>query len=77
MTFYLLWLLWYIAYNPIRIKKIPPAWISSQYGSIDYYFKNTFHSMVKLKHPPDYLGLGTTFSERAEAFLLLGYIYKN
>lgn len=67
-TKYLLYLLWYLAYNPIR-KNIVNDPREYRYGSINCYLDKRYSSKLKITLHDAFMNLGKTFSERVKAFL--------
>jgi len=65
---YLLWLLWYLAFNPVRAKKISNP-RDYRYGCIRYYLDDNFIPPVTISYHEYFLALGSTFKEQVCAFL--------
>jgi putative transposase len=73
---YFLWLLWYLAFNPVRkgIKKDPRTF---KYGSINCYLDENYKSLVRVTLHSYFMELGRNFRERAESFLWYEKAYLN
>lgn len=65
---YLLWLLWYIGYNPVR-KGLSRDPRHNDIGFINCYLKKDYEAPVKIKLHPFFYKLGSCFSECVEKFL--------
>ncbi len=65
---YLLWLLWYLGFNPVR-KKIVSDPRKSKYGSINVYLDENYKSPVKITIHKYFIQLGNSFKERVRMFL--------
>ncbi len=65
---YIIYLLWYIAYNPYR-KYLVSNPREYQYSSINYYLDENFLPKANITRHNAFMNLGKTFSERVNAFL--------
>ncbi len=65
---YLLWLLWYIGYNPVR-KGLSPDPRKNDIGFINCYLDKGYHAPVKITPHTFFLKLGETFEECVKKFL--------
>ncbi len=65
---YLLWLLWYIGYNPVR-KGLSRDPRNNDIGFINCYLIKNHQAPVKIKLHPFFFKLGGNFSECADKFL--------
>ena len=65
---YFYWLLWYIAYNPVR-KRVFRDPRESEYGTIRVYLEENYSPRVKITIHEYFIKLGRTFEERAEKIL--------
>lgn len=74
-THHLLWLLWYLAFNPVRAKKTDNP-RNYRYGSIGFYLDKKYKPRLRLTHHEYFQLLGKNFNERVRAFLQLEEIYK-
>jgi len=74
-TLYLLWLLWYLAFNPVR-KQFVRDPREYDYGCIKAYLDESYTPKVKITHHPCFLSLGSTFSERVKKFLYFEDAYR-
>lgn len=72
---YLLWLLWYLAFNPVR-KKLCTNPLKYQYSSIRAYVKENAEVGVPIDHHEFFLNLGNNFIERVKRFLQYEEIYR-
>jgi putative transposase len=72
---YLLWLLWYLAFNPVRKKMVKDP-RKSRYGSINSYLDEKYKSPVKIKLHRYFIDLGNTFHDRVEKFLYYEEAYR-
>jgi hypothetical protein len=72
---YLLWLLWYLAFNPIRkwIKGDPRKY---PYSSINSYLDENHQGPVAITLHSFFIELGNTFSERVKYFLWYEEAYR-
>ena len=73
--FYLLWLLWYLAFNPVR-KNMVRNPRESRFGSINAYLDETHAGRIKITLHSYFLQLGETFQERIRAFLWFEDAYR-
>jgi len=72
---YLLWLLWYIAFNPVRKRRCDsPA--KYRYSSIQSYLQEDADVGVPIDHHEYFLQLGDSFSERVRRFLQYEEAYR-
>ncbi|HPJ33678.1 MAG TPA: transposase [Spirochaetota bacterium] len=72
---YLLWLLWYIGYNPVR-KGISRDPRESEIGFINCYLEENYCSPLKITLHDYFHRLGGSFRERAKNFLLYEDVYR-
>ncbi len=72
---YLLWLLWYLGFNPVR-KKIVNDPRKSEYGTINSYLDENYISRLKITLHDYFLQLGNTFKERVQCFLFYEEAYR-
>lgn len=74
-SLYLPWLLWYLAYNPVRKNKIiDPR--DYKYGCINVYLTEKYKPPLKITYHEYYLNLGKTFQDRVNQFLYYEEIYR-
>ncbi len=73
---YLLWLLWYLAFNPVR-KELTNDPRKYKYGSINFYLDNSYRPPLKITHHKYFIDLGESFPERAGAFSFYEEAYRN
>ncbi len=66
---YLLWLLWYIGYNPVR-KGLSRDPRKNEIGFINCYLNEKFVSPIRFTLHEYFYKLGRNFKERAERFLV-------
>lgn len=66
---YLLWLLWYIGYNPVR-KRLSRDPRENYFGFINVYLIKNYETAVKITLHDYFLKLGSTFEECVKKFLL-------
>ena len=71
---YLLWLLWYVAYNPVR-KKLCSDPRKSDIGFINCYLTEGYQAPVKITLHPFFYTLGKTFDECVRKFLQYEELY--
>ncbi len=71
---YLLWLLWYIGYNPVR-KGLSRDPRNNAIGFINCYLNKNFSASVNITLHHFFLELGDTFDECVEKFLLYEEAY--
>ncbi len=71
---YLLWVLWYIGYNPVRkgLSRNPRA---NDIGFINCYLDMNYEAPVRITPHYYYFKLGDTFDERVTKFLLFEDAY--
>ncbi len=72
---YLLWLLWYLAFNPVR-KRMCTNPLRYRYNSIRVYLEDNAESDVPIDHHDFFLQLGNTFAERVKRFLGYEEMYR-
>jgi REP element-mobilizing transposase RayT len=72
---YLLWLLWYIGYNPVR-KGLSRDPRHNDIGFINCYLDKDFIPPVKITLHSIFLNLADTFEERVRKFLLYEDAYR-
>jgi len=72
---YLLWLLWYIGYNPVR-KKLSYDPRKNQIGFINAYLARDFQLPILITCHNFFLRLGSTFEECVKRFLLYEDAYR-
>ncbi len=72
---YLLWLIWYLAFNPVR-KRICTNPLNYQYSSIRAYVVEEADVGVPIDHHDFFLKLGSTFKERVKNFLRYEEMYR-
>ncbi|MEJ5362740.1 MAG: transposase [Spirochaetota bacterium] len=72
---YLLWLLWYLAYNPIR-KRLCSDPTKYHYSSIRAYLDEKANIGVPIDHHEYFLQLGETFAKRVVRFLKYEEYYR-
>ncbi len=65
---YLLWLLWYIGYNPVR-KGLSHDPRKNEIGFINCYLDENFNSQIKFTLHEYFYNLGNSFSIRVKRFL--------
>ncbi len=72
---YLLWLLWYLAFNPVRkgMVRDPREY---KYGSINAYINGSYFDRIKITQHQGFLSLGSTIDERVRRFLLYEEAYR-
>lgn len=71
---YFLWLLWYLAYNPVRKKLIsdPRKWL---YGGINAYLHENHKSRVKIHLHPYFAEISNSFQDRIKYLLFIEEAY--
>ncbi|HNR89386.1 MAG TPA: transposase [Spirochaetota bacterium] len=74
-VFYLMWLLWYLAYNAVRKAKVddPREYL---YGSINYYLDGTYKGKLKISIHRYFMGLGNRCTDRLEKFITFEEMYR-
>ena len=72
--FYLFWLLWYVAYNPVK-KGLCSDPRKSYIGFINCYLIEGYQLPIKITLHPYFCRLGNTFDECVEKFLLYEEAY--
>ncbi|MEJ5363240.1 MAG: hypothetical protein WHV26_14370, partial [Spirochaetota bacterium] len=72
---YLLWLLWYLAYNPIR-KRLCSDPTHYHYSSIKVYLQEEADVGVTIDYHEYFLQLGETFTERVARFMQYQEYYR-
>lgn len=72
---YLLWLLWYLAYNSVKagLSRDPRHY---RFSSIMHYLEKNYISDVKITLHQYFMELGNSFSERVHAFLFYEEAYR-
>ena len=71
---YLLWLLWYVAYNPVR-KKLCSDPRESDIRFINCYLKEDYQAPIKITLHAFFYTLGNTFDECVKKFLQYEELY--
>lgn len=71
---YLLWLLWYIGYNPVH-KKLSRDPRKNDIGFINCYLDQNHEAPVKITLHYFFMRLAETFEERVKKFLFYEYAY--
>jgi len=71
---YLLWLLWYIGYNPVK-KRLSRDPRENEIGFINCYLFNSYQTPVKITPHQFFLNLGSTFEECVKKFLFYEEAY--
>lgn len=72
---YFLWLLWYLAFNPVR-KRLCNSPRSYRYSSIRAYLEEGVDVGVPIDHHEFFVGLGCTFAERVRTLLCYEEMYR-
>ncbi len=72
---YLLWLIWYLAFNPVR-KRLCANPLKYRYSSILAYLDEDTDVGVPIEHHDFFLKLGNTFKERVKNFLRYEDMYR-
>ena len=72
---YLLWLLWYVAFNPVR-KRMSESPVKYRYSSIHAYLDEEADVGVEIDYHDYFLQLGETFTERVKKFMRYEEIYR-
>ncbi len=72
---YLLWVIWYIAYNPVKAGKCSDP-RDYKYSSIMHYLVEDAKSAVKIIRHQYFEELGATFEERVKKFLFYEEAYR-
>ncbi|NMB65033.1 MAG: hypothetical protein GYA16_09220, partial [Spirochaetes bacterium] len=72
---YLLWLLWYLAYNPIRGRLCSDP-TTYHYSSIRAYLDEDADVGVTIDHHDCFVQLGKTFAERVTKFMRYEEYYR-
>jgi REP element-mobilizing transposase RayT len=72
---YLLWLLWYLAYNPVR-KNLCSDPTKYHYSSIKAYLQEDADVGVSIDYHDYFLELGKTFAQRVQKFMRYDEIYR-
>ena len=72
---YLLWLLWYIGYNPVR-KGLSRDPRKNDIGFINCYLDKNFIAPFKITLHYYFIKLADTFEERAQLFLFYEEAYR-
>ena len=72
---YLLWLLWYLAFNSVRKRKVwDPR--SYKYSSIRAYLEENYEGPLPITLHDYFINLGSTFAERVQVFLEFEEVYR-
>ena len=73
--FYFFWVIWYIAYNPVRKKMVqdPREYC---FSGIRAYIEEDFIDELRIDHHIYFKLLGKTFSERVKRFLIFEELYR-
>jgi REP element-mobilizing transposase RayT len=71
---YFLYLMWYIAYNPVR-KRVIGDPRESKYGTIRSYLEADFIPKVTITFHEYFINLGDNFTQRVNAFLKYEIVY--
>ena len=71
---YLLWLLWYIGYNPVR-KGLSRDPRNNDIGFINIYLGNNLKSSLRITLHEYFLKLGSNFEDRVSRFLIYEEAY--
>jgi REP element-mobilizing transposase RayT len=74
---YMMWVLWSIAYNPVRNGIISEREIFNEYSSIGFYTQKDYRSRLTIFPPDDFSSLGDSDSERITTFNLYLHIYQS
>ncbi len=72
---YLLWLLWYLGFNPVRAGKCENP-RKYKFSSINAYLEEQFQPEVKITYHEYFIQLGATFKERVKKFLIYEELYR-
>jgi putative transposase len=72
---YFLYLMWYIAYNPVR-KGVFSDPRNSSYGTIVSYLNENFQTRFPITMHNYFIELGNTFADRVKIFLKYEQIYR-
>lgn len=72
---YFFWLMWYIAYNPVRKRAIRDP-RESAYGTLRVYLEENFVPKVKITIHNYFENLGQSFDERVKRFLAYEELYR-
>lgn len=72
---YLLWLLWYLAFNPVR-KGMVRNPRDSRFGSINAYLNEAYQGKIKITLHRYFLDLGSTFKQQVKEFLWYEEAYR-
>lgn len=72
---YLIWLLWYLAFNPVRKGYVSDP-RTYPYGSIRSYLEEDYRDTVKITHHEYFTRMGNSFKERINKFLSFEEAYK-
>jgi putative transposase len=72
---YFLWLLWYLAYNPVRQNMIKDP-REYKYGAINWYLNTNHKSNIRITIHEYFINLGNNFDERLKYFLFFEKLYK-
>lgn len=72
---YLLWLIWYLAFNPVR-KRMCDNPLQYGYSSIQAYLREDAQMQVPIDHHDLFIQLGSTFAERAKRLIQYEELYR-
>ncbi len=72
---YFFWLLWYIAYNPVR-KRVLRDPRESEYGTLKVFLEKDYTPKVTITIHKYFLNLGKNFEERVKRFLAYEDLYR-
>src|SRR4030067_2338775 len=72
---YFNWLMWYLAFNPVRNKTVSDP-RDYKYGCINCYLYEDYPAQVKITLHKYFLNLGDTFKERLKNFLSYEEAYR-
>ena len=74
---YLFWLLWYVAYNPVRKNLCTdPRETKNTIGFINAYLKEGYNLPINITLHPFFYNLGSNFDECVKKFLLYEELYR-
>jgi REP element-mobilizing transposase RayT len=65
---FFIWILWYIAFNPVRNQTVRDP-RDYEYSSINCYLDENYKPPVKISLPSCFIKLGTTFKDRVKVLL--------
>jgi len=72
---YLLWLIWYLAYNPVRKRKTSDP-RNYRYTSLNSYLDESYKGPLEITLHDYFIKLGNTAIERLNKFLLFEEMYR-